>query len=304
MKYLNIYVAITLIAFAGYFSINKQKTSPRDLIRPGFHEFNPDNFSLKIKENRNQLREKIEKNEIADIFSVKSYTSDSLEYNNESSIRYLFARPENIIKNLKYPLVLYIHGSGDINDSLPNQQGFIKILGQEEFRKKYPCFLVSPRFSQRLVNYVDPPEDDYPYKVPSPTPMLDILLALMDDLIVNYPVDTTRIYVGGHSHGSSSIHAILKERPGFIAAASQAAGNAIVFDAKIVAQKTSLWNFIGKSDKTSPPLPHTWSFDSLQHYGANNNIIWYMEDCDHAATYYFQNTTLELIEWMFNINRD
>jgi len=92
MKLINAYAAFTFVFFAGIFSINKLKTSPEYLIKPGFHEFNPKNFSLEIKRNRNQVREILEENEIPNFFTVKTITSDSLSCNNESSIRYLFNR--------------------------------------------------------------------------------------------------------------------------------------------------------------------------------------------------------------------
>lgn len=142
------------------------------------------------------------------------YKGDTLKY------QVLF--PENYNINKKYPLVLFLHGSGERgNDNeLQLTHGSSMFLNAEN-REKYPAIIIFPQC----------PSDEYwveisrannqfsfPENPKISTPML-LTKKLLDYYVKNEEVDKNRIYVMGLSMGGMGTFDLICRYPKYFAAA-------------------------------------------------------------------------------------
>jgi predicted peptidase len=96
--------------------------------------------------------------------------------------KYRLELPENIADDEQLPLLVFLHGSGERGDSID----FVKVHGPWEFLETHPEYrfiILAPQY--KTDEYWD----------------MRSLGFLIDDIVANYPVDTTRIYLTGLSMG-------------------------------------------------------------------------------------------------------
>ena len=64
----------------------------------------------------------------------------------EEKFRYMLLEPEMIEPGKKYPIILFLHGSGE-RGSDPHKAlaDFPSLMAKPEYRKRFPCFLVVPQ---------------------------------------------------------------------------------------------------------------------------------------------------------------
>jgi predicted peptidase len=120
------------------------------------------------------------------------------------SLPYRILLPENYSAKKNYPLLVFLHGSGERgNDNeLQLVHGSSLFLGSE-FRKNNPAIIVFPQCSKNAYWATTSRTDTgFSYvKKPKNNPMLDLVEGMMDHIKDNYGVDKERIYVGGLSMG-------------------------------------------------------------------------------------------------------
>lgn len=148
---------------------------------------------------------------------------------------YLLSLPENYKSQKEWPLVLFLHGSGECGNELE----MVKKNGPPKYadEKPYPFILVSPQA----------PEDHW--DIPS-------LNALVDSLIKEYRVDKDRVYVTGLSLGGGATWHLIASAPEKFAAAAPVCGwNPKAKTAEKI-KNIPLWVFHGDKDK-AVPLNHS-----------------------------------------------
>jgi len=123
--------------------------------------------------------------------------------------------------NEKYPLVVYLHGSGERGDD--NTTSIIASMGATAFanpnqQEKNPCYVIAPQIplANSAAGYWATDFNS------------NLLLDLIKDTISKYPIDTTRIYITGISDGGSGTWMMIEKNPGFFAAAIPICGESNV----------------------------------------------------------------------------
>jgi predicted peptidase len=94
-------------------------------------------------------------------------------------------------------------------------------------------------------------------------------LRLVDDLIKQYNIDTSRIYVIGHSMGGFGTFNAIWNRPDFFAAAIPSAGVLLPQFNREKIKDIPIWLFHGDDDKI---IDYRWGvnvFDEMKQVGAN-----------------------------------
>jgi predicted peptidase len=154
----------------------------------------------------------------ADDYKPGSFTTET-----DYTLKYRLFIPADVKKGIeaddpdkRYPMVVFLHGrsrkgldnrkqitTGSILFALPEQQA------------ERPCFVLAPQC---------PPDDGWgrgeKMEGYHPTPPPVALLALIDQLIADYPVDTTRLYITGQSGGGGgTLHTLTRAPKRFAAAA-------------------------------------------------------------------------------------
>lgn len=179
---------------------------------------------------------------------------------------YRIVLPDADWKNgAKFPLVIYLHGAGAKGqDNLkPLGEVMPRLLNQPQLREKFPCFILIPQCRAgddaegRPNNWVkwegqktNPPAKWMKGEA-EPSDQLLAAMQALDEVLANYPVDTSRIYLTGVSMGGSGTWNWAARQPGRFAAIITSCGLSETSKASSLA-KLPIWAFHGSDDEVAP----------------------------------------------------
>lgn len=207
----------------------------------------------------------------ADTQSASSTAQQSKTFERQivvtAKLDYLLSLPADYGKSKKlWPLVLFLHGSGESGSDLAK----VKIHDPPklvESNGPFPFILVSPQSPGRGWNP-------------------DVLNALLETLIKQYRVDKDRVYLTGLSMGGYGTWMLAAAHPEKFAAIAPICGGGSPADAKALA-KLPIWVFHGAKDNTVPLRHSEEMVEALKAAGGNPKFTVY-PDAGHdswTATY-------------------
>ena len=164
------------------------------------------------------------------------------------TLQYRLYIPADYSAEEKYPLVLALQSMGGRgSDGFSHMANDIIYWGKPEVQSKYPCFVVAP---QCPMDYLW--QDDNGFNttyIPLSTRLITVN-HLLDSLIHEFSIDTTRLYVTGHSMGGIATFNLLTHLPDRFAAAVPSAGHWDLNnpDAAAIITNTPLWICVGEYD--------------------------------------------------------
>lgn len=184
---------------------------------------------LRERHRDNGLKEGMYAEKITGQFS-KSISNQGLNYQ-------IWGNPK-LDSTQRYPIVIWLHGSGQSgNDNVSQLGGAPKILTTETSQARHPCFFLAPQC----------PSADIGWK----NEVADKLLALIADLIEHLPIDENRIYLTGSSMGGFGTFGIASKYPQVFAACVPLCGGGDVKNAEIL-KNIPFWVFHGDKDDMVP----------------------------------------------------
>lgn len=162
------------------------------------------------------------------IFSMSIFSADELYEKREfvfkgDTLRYRVLFPENYDKNRSYPMVLFLHGSGE--RGCDNEKQLLH--GSEQFieennRKDFPSIVIFPQCPEDEywveMNRLGNGDFEFPEK-PKITKPLFLVKKLLDSYVKTESVDKKRIYVLGISMGGMGTYDLIIRYPKYFAAA-------------------------------------------------------------------------------------
>lgn len=156
------------------------------------------------------------RNPVVDDFTAGSFV-DSAGF----ELDYRLCQPVDLLRNTRYPLVVTLHGGGEVADNNMTQLTANRVavtFAKPERRRRHPAFVLSPQIPLPR-----------PMEGPDGTDWTDprvqrATVELVDTVTARYPVDTERIYVVGLSSGGRGVFSLLPQYPGKFAAAVATAG--------------------------------------------------------------------------------
>jgi predicted peptidase len=169
------------------------------------------------------------------------------------SLPYRLLRPDGYDPGTRYPLVLFLHGSGERGDDNEKQlrHGMPEFAGAEN-RKKYSCFLAAPQCPEGA-KWVDvdwsAEAQPQPEKIAEP---LRLALEMTDALRKEFPIDPRRVYVTGLSMGGYGTWDAITRRPDDFAAAVPVCGGGDPDQVERFA-RLPIWAFHGARDPVVKP---------------------------------------------------
>jgi len=197
--------------------------------------------------------------------------------------KYLVRQPvSQIAKNERLPLIIFLHGSGERGNSLE----MVKIHGPWNYADRhsdFPFIIVAPQCKEGQT-----------WEPAS----LDLLL---DRIIRDFPVDTSRMYLTGLSRGGFGVWDWVLYRPHRFAAIAPICGasNYHVLTANIL-KDIPAWIFHGKLDNIIPVTFSENLVKELQRLGADVRLTVYPDAGHDAWTETYLNA--ELYEWFLQYN--
>ena len=180
-------------------------------------------------------------------------------------------------KQQRWPIILFLHGAGERGSDLKKVKthGPPKIV---EKQKDFPFIVVSPQC----------PEDRWwPEKT-------EVLINLLDDIIAQYRVDTTRIYLTGLSMGGSGTWALAAEYPEYFAAIAPICGRGMPFLADRF-KDLPVWAFHGAKDDVVPLKESEEMVNAITNRGGDARLTVYPDAGHDSWTATYDNQ--ELYDW-------
>lgn len=150
-------------------------------------------------------------------------------------LRYLLWLPAHANTQTRWPLILFLHGSGERGDDLAQLTRF-GLPRRIEEGLALPCLVVAPQC---------PADSDWELE-------MDALLALLDGLQARYPVDPQRVYLTGLSMGGRATWLLAARHTERFAAAVPICGrppwSARLAERATLVRSLPIWTFHGARD--------------------------------------------------------
>jgi len=213
---------------------------------------------------------------------------------NGDTLPYGVLSPNKVDAGKKYPLVIFLHGAGERGRDNHKHLKFIQILFTQNALNKYPCFVVAPQC----------PEGEVwstlmlgkPFN-PTPTRPMELFLQVYDQLLKEYPIDPSRIYVTGLSMGGFGTWDLIARYPNRFAAAVPICGGGDVKTVPLI-KHIPIWAFHGALDPTVPPRLSRKMITALQEAGSSPGYTEY-PGIKHSSWHQAYKEP-RLMKWMFD----
>lgn len=196
---------------------------------------------------------------------------------------YLLYLPQgyDIDKNRRWPLIVFLHGSGERGEDLNKIKvnGLPKLL---ETKHDFPFIVVSPQV---------PSEDDWD---------IDTLDALLDEVLELLPVDRDRVYLTGLSMGGHATWKWAVQRPERFAAIAPVCGAGPRYRACALTH-LPIWTFHGDQDTVVPYSASEIMVKAVQACGGEVQLTTYPGGGHDAWTETYANP--ELYHWFLQHKR-
>ena len=214
--------------------------------------------------------------------------------------------PENFDKTKKYPLMIFLHGSGERGKD--NEKQLIhgsKIFLEPGFRANTQAVIIFPQCSNesywanvKITNdNIGKRNFDF-QKRGKPTVAMKLLLAYLDELEDLSYLDKQRFYVGGLSMGGMGTLEILRREPKTFAAAFAICGADNVANVKKYANKLPLWLFHGLKDDVVLPEYTINIANELKRLGAEYKLNLYPNANHNSWDAAFAES--DFLPWVFS----
>ncbi|MFL0267456.1 prolyl oligopeptidase family serine peptidase [Candidatus Clostridium radicumherbarum] len=200
------------------------------------------------------------------------------------NLNYLLYTPKDYNEDVKFPLVMFLHGSGERGDNLEllKLHGIPKLISQG---KDFPFIAISPQCPSSVCL----------------TELTEDLNLLIEDIISNYSVDPEKIYLTGISMGGFAAWKLACKHPEKFAAILPICGGPwnACYDEEISNLKDiAVWAFHGAKDEVVPIEGTKAIIDNLRAIGNNAKFTVYPDLGHDSWSLTYENP--EVYSWLLN----
>ncbi|MDP4128638.1 MAG: dienelactone hydrolase family protein [Bacteroidota bacterium] len=225
---------------------------------------------------------------------------------NGDTLRYRILYPENAKKGKVYPLLVFLHGSGERG----NDNGLQLFHGGDlflkpELRTQFPAVVIFPQcpLGETWSKFPHPRDTSAAFNkllnLDELTTPEKLVKLLMDSLSENKRIDKKRIYLGGLSLGGFGTYDLAIHYPRYFAAVFPICGQANVDLYVRKASHIPVWIFHGAKDNVVNPQPDRDLIKALQDAGAKNAKYTEYPEANHNS---WDSAFAEpgLLPWLFS----
>lgn len=223
------------------------------------------------------------------LFSIEKYVNahgDTLNY------RQLVSDYDPVSK---YPLVIFLHGSGERGDDNESQLKWgVMNFASDQIMKMHRPIVIAPQCPKNMTwgNF----SDKNMSLEQLPTEPMKLLIELINQTILKFPVDTNRIYITGLSMGGFGTFDAISRYPNLFAAAVPVCGGGDVTKAQVFSH-IPIWIFHGAMDGTVNPALSRNMVEALTKAGAHPGFTQYPETGHFSWIAAYSDTMM--MEWLF-----
>jgi len=183
---------------------------------------------------------------------------------------YRMSAPQFPAAGRRYPLILFLHGSGECGtDNLKQIKAGLPSLMRNLLKRPEPVIVVAPQcqtgnwWVRRLAM-----REDYA-AAREPMPSLEVALELCRHVAAQGLADTNRLYITGLSLGGFGTWDAIQREPGMFAAAVPVCGGGDIRRVSVI-KDLPIWVFHGTADKNVPVECSRRMADALRQAGSRS----------------------------------
>jgi predicted peptidase len=239
---------------------------------------------------------------------IREYEKRSF-INRGDTLPYRILYPENYQVSKKYPLVLFLHGSGERgSDNVSHLKYAGRVFASKENRAKFPAIVILPQcphdsYWSNVNIHTDPAMGrtfNYQHGG-TPTKAMELLMALIGHVQQHESIDTKRMYVGGLSMGGMGTFELLTRMPDTFIAAIAICGGGDTAAVKTYAKKVHTWIFHGWMDDVVPPAFSIRMAEALKKEGAD--VLFTMYPKANHNSWDAALAEPDLLPWLFSFQK-
>jgi predicted peptidase len=226
-----------------------------------------------------------------DLFDKLVHTSG------KDSLPYRLLKPVNPQALERFPLIIFLHGSGERGTDNEAQIKHIKNLFLDtKNRGKYPAYVLAPQCPKGVM-WAEHNKDGSMKS--QPTQPTKLLLELIEKISKEFPIDKTRIYITGVSMGGYGTWDLLARYPEMFAAGVPVCGGG---DANSAAKMKGvpIWAFHGALDDVVPARLSRKMIQAIQKAGGMPGYTEYPDIKHDSWVQAYQEP--HLLPWLFKQN--
>ncbi len=195
----------------------------------------------------------------------------------------------------KYPLVLFLHGSGERGDDNESQLkwGVMNFATSRNMKLHRPI-VIAPQCPKNM-SWGNFSHENRSLK-PTPSEPMKLLIELINQAILKLPVDTNRIYITGLSMGGFGTFDAISRYPNLFAAAVPVCGGGDVSKAQAI-YHIPIWIFHGALDAAVNPVLSQDMVEALTKAGAHPGYTQYPETGHFSWVAAYSDPMM--MEWLF-----
>lgn len=197
----------------------------------------------------------------AEAQEISNAYSNELFIRNNDTLRYRLLTPANYDIHKAYPIIIFLHGSGERGSDNNAQllHGGALFL-KDSLRQAFPAFVLFPQCPKdqtwapmKLIRDKDGNVKDVKFELTSePTKPAALVKQVLDSLLASGKIDPKQVYLGGLSLGGMGTFDMLARYPDVFAAAFPICSAGDVTAASRYGKKVAMWIFHGGDDKVVP----------------------------------------------------
>jgi predicted peptidase len=199
----------------------------------------------------------------------------------------------------KYPLVIFLHGSGERgNDNEAQLKWGVMNFATDQNMMLHPAFVIAPQCPEKMSwsNFSREKNSTEMHLQATPTKPMELLIALIHQLVKSLPVDSNRIYITGLSMGGYGTYDAIERYPHLFAAAVPVCGGGDVSKAASIAH-LPIWIFHGAEDPAVNPIFSLEMLQALTRAGAHSGFTQYPESGHFSWLGAYSDALMT--EWLF-----
>jgi predicted esterase len=213
---------------------------------------------------------------------------------------YQIMEPSAEAKNQTYPLVIFLHGSGEKGtDNALQMRNGVYAFCEKEVREKHPCYLLVPQCApQWRWEGMEETGEKIIFNDKAPSPAGTMVLELIDKLFRDNPnIDPHRVYITGLSMGGYGTYDLLMRRPDLFAAGLPVCGGGDPLFADRI-KKIPIWAMHGRLDDSVFPKYDWQIVEALRKVNGNIRYTEYSTYGHDIWNVVYYNPMV--LDWLFS----
>lgn len=207
---------------------------------------------------------------------------------------YRLLKPVNPKALERFPLIIFLHGSGERGSDNEAQLKHIRnLVVDQRNRGKYPCYVLAPQCPKGQL-WAEHNKDGSVKA--QPTKPTQLLMELIDKISKEYPIDEARIYITGVSMGGYGTWDLLARYPQKFAAGVPVCGGGDERTASKLKQ-IPIWAFHGALDDVVSARQSQTMIEAIRKAGGRPGYTEYPDIKHDSWVQAYQEP--HLLPWLF-----